>query len=295
VSRAITCVSSGHTFLEGPRWHEGRLWCSDLYSHRVLSMAEDGADLRVEAQLNDQPSGLGWLPDGRLLVVSMTGHKLLRREPDGALVTHAEFGAHVRGWANDMVVDERGRAFVGHTGFAVFAGEPLAPATLLRVDPDGTVVVAAEDMWFPNGCVFLPDGTLLVAETVGNRITAFDVADDGSLSRRRAWAAFGKPTDGTESSFFSALAAMNVAPDGCALDAEDALWIADCRNDRVVRVRAGGEIVDEVSMGVTTLACALGGRDGRTLFVCTTPTPGVNKAELMAVRVDVPASAFQLA
>ncbi|MCD4536602.1 SMP-30/gluconolactonase/LRE family protein [Nocardioides sp. cx-169] len=293
MSRTITTISSGHTILEGPRWHEGRLWCSDLYANRVLSMAENGTDQRIEAELGDHPSGLGWLPDGRLLIVSMTEHKLLRREPDGEIVTHADLGDFVQGYANDMVVDARGRAFVGNSGFAVFADEPFVPGSVVRVDPDGRVEVAAEDMWFPNGSVFLPDGTLLVGETVGNRITAFDVADDGSLAERRAWATFGDPPEPTERSFGNAMSFMGVAADGCALDADQALWIADCGGNRVVRVRAGGEILEEVSMGATTLACALGGDDGRTLFVCTVPSS--NNAELVTVRVDVPASPHQTA
>jgi sugar lactone lactonase YvrE len=172
---APTVVLEKYSFLESPRWWEDRIWVSDFYTHRVLSAREDGSDVRVEAQVPGQPSGLGRLPDGRLLVVSMRDHRVLRREPSGELVTHADLSDHATGLLNDMVVDESGRAYVGNFGFDLMSGAPVRTASLVRVDPDGSVTVAATDLSFPNGAAFV-DGELVVAETLGNRISGFPVA-----------------------------------------------------------------------------------------------------------------------
>ncbi|GAA3798190.1 MULTISPECIES: SMP-30/gluconolactonase/LRE family protein [Amycolatopsis] len=285
-------VLSGFSYLECPRWHEDRIWFADFYTHLVQSSLEDGSDLRVEAEVPGQPSGLGWLPDGRLLVVSMRDARLLRREPDGTLVTHADLSAHVTGHPNDMVVDAQGRAYVGNFGFDLMNGAPVAPANLLRVDPDGSVTVVAEDLWFPNGSVITDDGVLLVDETFGNRVTAFDIAADGSLTNRRVWAEFGEPL--TEREFEKALPQLAVAPDGCCLDAEGALWVADGIGGRLLRVREGGEIADEIRPGTGVFACMLGGADGRTLFACAAPDfneharKDAREASLLAFRVEVP-------
>ncbi len=292
MSREIITVVSDLSYAECPRWHDDRIWFVDFYTYRVLSAAEDGSDLRVEAEVPEQPSGLGWLPDGRLLVVSMRDARLLRREPDGTLVTHADLSAHVSGHPNDMVVDRDGRAFVGNFGFDLMNGAPVAPANLVRVDPDGTVTTVADDMWFANGSVITDDGVLLVDETFGNRITAFDLGQDGSLGNRRVWARFGElPAD---RDLEKALGQLVVAPDGCCLDAEGALWIADALAGRLVRVREGGEIVDEIPVGSGVYACMLGGVDGRTLFACAAPDfneharKAAREARLVSVRVDVP-------
>ena len=290
--REISTILDGLSYLECPRWHEGRIWVSDFYTHQVLSAREDGSDLRVEAEVPGQPSGLGWLPDGRLLVVSQHDDRLLRREPDGSLVTHADLSAHVTGEPNDMVVDEQGRAFVGNFGFDLMAGAPVAPAVLLRVDPDGLVTQVADDMWFPNGSVITDDGVLLVDETFGNRITAFDIGADGALGNRRVWASFGAlPTD---RDLQAALGQLVVAPDGCGLDAEGALWVADALAGRVLRIRRGGEILEELPVGTGVFACMLGGDDGRTLFLCTAPDfdraarRAAREAQLCSCRVEVP-------
>jgi sugar lactone lactonase YvrE len=294
MSRDIATVIGGFTFLEGPRWHQGRLWLSDMYTHQVVSVTEHGDDPRVEAEVPGQPSGLGWLPDGRLLIVSMRDRRLLRREADGALVTQADLSDKVGGHLNDMVVDDRGRTFVGNFGFDLMSGAPVTPTNLLRVDPDGTVTEVAQDLWFPNGSVITADGTLLVDETFGNRITAFDIADDGMLTGRREWAKFGGLP--TETDVAKALGQVSAAPDGCTLDAEGALWVADAMAGRVIRVREGGEIVDEVALGTGVFACALGGDDGRTLFVCTAPDfdeearKNAREAAVAAIRVNVPAA-----
>lgn len=285
-------VAQGFHFLEAPRWRGGRLWCSDFYGHRVYSMAQDGSDLRVEAHVPGQPSGLGWLPDGRLLVVSMRDRKVLRREPDGTLTTHADLAEHATGHANDMVVDSHGRAYVGNFGFDLMAGDPLAPSGLHRVDPDGGVTLVADDLWFPNGSVITGDQVLLVVETFGNRVTAFDLTGGGELTNRRVWAEFGPlPTDRAVE---PALAQLRVAGDGACLDTSGGLWIADATGDRLVRVTEGGTITDEIRPGTPVYACALGGADGTTLFACAAPDfhadarTAAREARMLAGRVTIP-------
>lgn len=292
MNRPVDPIVTGMSFVECPRWHEQRIWFSDFYTFRVYSAAEDGSDLRTEAEVPHQPSGLGWLPDGRLLVISMRDARLLRREHDGSLVPHADLAGHVRGHPNDMVVDSQGRAFIGEFGFDLMAGAPLEPACLLRVDPDGTVGKVAEDMWFPNGSVITDDGVLLVCETFGNRVTAFDITPDGELTHRRTWARFGELS--TDRELEKALAQAVVGADGCCLDAEGALWIADAVGGRVLRVRPGGEIDEEIQPGTGTFACMLGGADGRTLFLCTAPDfheehrKKARESRLLATRVTTP-------
>jgi sugar lactone lactonase YvrE len=287
-------VVSGFGFLEAPRWHQDRIWFSDFYTYRVLSAREDGSDLRTEAEVPQQPAGLGWLPDGRLLVVSMIDRKVLRREADGTLVTHADLGAHATGHANDMVVDAAGRAYVGNFGFDLMSGAPLETTSLHRVDPDGTVTQVATDLWFPNGSVITPDGVLIVNETFGNRCTAFDLTPDGRLVNRRAWAEFGPLA--ADRTLDTVLACATVAADGGCLDAEGGWWIADALGSRLIRVSEGGQITDELHPGTPVYACALGGADGRTLYACAAPDfdakarIAAQEASLIAYRVPVPAA-----
>ena len=292
MSHEINVVLTDMNYLECPRWHEDRIWVADFYRHEVLSATEDGKDLRVEAEVPQQPSGLGWLPDGRLLVVSMRDSKLLRREADGKLVVHADLADHVSAHPNDMVVDAQGRAYVGNFGFDLMSGADVSPTGLLRVDPDGSITRVAEELWFPNGSVITDDGVLMVDETFGNRVSAFDIAPDGSLANRRDWAAFGPLPAGP--GLTDVLGSIAVAPDGCGLDAEGAMWIADALNGRAIRVREGGEIVDEVSPGTGVFACGLGGADGRTLFICAAPDfdeharAAARAGQLLSTRVEVP-------
>jgi sugar lactone lactonase YvrE len=284
-----TTVIDGFGFLEAPRWRDGRIWVSDFYKHRVLSAREDGSDLRVEAEVPEQPAGLGWLPDGRLLVVSMRDRRVLRREPDGTLVTHADLSGHAAGHLNDMVVDADGTAYTGNFGFDLMGGAPLQPTALHRVDPDGTVTEVANDLWFPNGMVITPQRVLLVNETFGNRVTAFDLTGDGRLTNRRVWARFGPLP--TERDVEKALGQLSVAPDGCCLDAAGALWIADAAGDRLLRVTEGGAVTEEVRPGTPVYACALGGADGSTLFACAAPDfheharKAASEARLLAIPV----------
>jgi len=257
-------LTDGLFFGEGPRWHRERLWFSDFYDRAVKSVDGNGA-VRTELEIDDQPSGLGWLPDGRMLVVSMHRRQVLRVDPDGVKV-HADLAGVAAYHANDMVVDRRGHAFVGNFGFAL--DEALAargaegviaehPTTsLARVDPDGRVHVAAADMHFPNGSVVTPDGgTLIIAETLALRLTAFDIGPDGSLSNRRVWAEVGMR-----------------APDGICLDAGGNVWIANAISPECVLVAPGGRVVASVETHQPCFACMLGGAERRTLFMMTAPS-----------------------
>jgi sugar lactone lactonase YvrE len=289
----LRTIVEGLSYLECPRWHRGCLLVSDFYNHRVVAITLDGA-LATVAKVEHQPSGIGWLPDGSMLVVSMKDRRVLRLEGNGKLVEHADLSGLASWHCNDMVVDSHGRAWVGNFGFDLMGGADPGPAELIRVDPDGTATVAAEDMRFPNGMVITPDGrTLIVAETIAQRLTAFDIEPDGSLANRRPWALLGELPTATD--FGGLLAEIKTAPDGICLDAEGCVWFADALGNRVVRVREGGEIVDEVSTGdLGVFACMLGGDDGRTLFLCAAPTfveaiaSADHQARLLATTVDVP-------
>lgn len=295
VERQLQLLADGGHFFEGPRWRDGRWWVSDFYRHEVLAIAPSGATETV-ASVPGQPSGLGWTPDGAMLVVSMLDHRLLRQErPGGPLDEVADLTPWCGGHLNDMVVDARGRAWVGDFGFDLMGGGDAALTSLKRVDPDGTVTVAAEDLYFPNGSVITPDGgTLIVGETVGCRYSAFTIGDDGSLSDRWVWAELAPtPTLGT---FAEVLPQVTVAPDGCCLDAEGCIWAADAIGARLIRVAEGGAIVDQIAApsGLGAFACMLGGDDGRTLLVCCAPDffaharAAAREAVLFTTTVDVP-------
>lgn len=281
--RKLETLVGGGAFFECPRWHDGRLWVSDYWRYQVLAIAPDGTTETI-AQVPGSPSGLGWLPDGTLLVVSMQDRKLLRVD-NGATVVHADLSAHSGPQSNDMVVDAAGRAYVSTIDFLAFADMPAT--NLVRVDPDGSVSVAADGLLFPNGSVITPDGsTLVVAESWGQRLTAFDLEPDGSLANRREWAGFTAPqAAGTPGQ----PARWSCAPDGITLDAEGAVWVADAANKRAVRVREGGELLEEIRAGdLDIIACTLGGEDGRTLFLCATPDfrlPPEEAARLRAARI----------
>ena len=214
---------------------------------------------------------IGFLPDGRLLIASMRDRKVFRREHDGAIVEHADLSKHAAGYLNVMLVDDKGRAWVGNFGFDLFGGEPVRSTSLIHVAPDGTPDLAAHDLAFPNGTVLTPDGrTLIIAETMANRLTAFNLSN-GTLGGRRTWAAFGDAPATTDVGKILEEAA--VMPDGICLDAEGAVWVADVPHRRVIRVTEGGAIVQEIeTSGLLAFACMLGGDDGRTLFVCAAPT-----------------------
>ncbi|MCZ4618403.1 SMP-30/gluconolactonase/LRE family protein [Rhodococcus qingshengii] len=291
--RQLTEIAAGFTYTEGPRWHEGRLWFVDFYTHSVNVVDADGSVERV-CTVENQPSGLGWLPDGRMLVVSMKDRKVLRREPDGSLVEHADISEHCRGYANDMVVAANGQAYVGEFGFDLMGGADHENGVIVLVDTDGTSRVAADGLSFPNGMCISPDGkTLYVNELFGNRVTQFEIASDGTLGARKDFASFGDLGD--EPNVEKRLAACTIAPDGQALDAEGAVWIADCVNQRAVRLGEGGAVLDEVSTApLGVFAVALGGDDGRTLFLSVAPDfdeakrSAAREAKVLSTTVDVP-------
>ncbi len=273
----LQTLITGLDFGEGPRWHDGRLWYSDFYQHRVSAVTVDG-ERETILELDDHPSGLGWLPDGRMLVVSMQAKKVMRVERDGAVVEHGDLSHIATGRCNDMVVSSDGNAYVGNFGFEIWARGTPQNAVLALVRPDGTVETAADDMEFPNGSVITPDGgTLIVGESFGRRYTAFDIRPDGMLENRRVWAQF-----------------TDIAPDGCTLDAEGAIWVANAFGTDVARVREGGEITDRVDVGQGTYACALGGEDGCTLFIVSADSANENEIAgkatgvIRMMRVDVP-------
>jgi sugar lactone lactonase YvrE len=290
-NRNLETLVGGGAFFECPRWHQGRLWVSDYWRYQVLAIAPEGTTETV-AEVPGAPSGLGWLPDGTLLVVSMLDRKLLRVQ-DGATMVHADLSAHSGPQSNDMVVDAAGRAYVSTIDFEGFA--TMATTNLVRVDPDGSVSVAADNLLFPNGSVITPDGaTLIVAESWGQRLTAFDLKADGSLANRREWAGFAQPQAPAGP---GQPAQWGCAPDGITLDAERAIWVADAANKRAIRVREGGEILEEIGAGdLDVIACALGGDDGRTLFLCVTPdfrlppqaAARTRPARILTCRVDIP-------
>jgi sugar lactone lactonase YvrE len=276
----LTTLLAGFPFLEAPRWRDGKLWFSDLYDHRVLAM-DAGGQTAVICAVPNQPSGLGWLPDGRLLVVSMTDRRVLRLDPSG-LVEHADLSHLATFHCNDMVVDAQGRAYVGNFGSDLAAGGMPKPAALILVTPDGRSRVVAEDLLFPNGCAITPDGgTLIVGESFGARMTAFDIEPDGSLSKRRVWAQL-----------------QAAIPDGCCLDAEGALWVASPPTREVLRVREGGETTHRIACDQMAIACALGGDDRRTLYVLTAPSvdgrecSAQRSARVEMLAVDVPGAGW---
>ncbi len=267
--RTATTLKDGLDFGEGPRWHDGRLWFSDFYRQAVFTLDADGAETKV-VDVPTQPSGLGWLPDGRLLISSMHDHRVLRREEDGSLSVHADLSELADFHLNDLITDAQGRAYVGNFGYdlhadmaqrevpAILADESAGATRLARVDPDGSVHVAAEEVRFPNGMALLDEGrTLVLAETLRLQLTAFDVAEDGSLSNRRAWAS---------------TAPQMVAPDGICADPQGGIWVAAALGNAVVRYAEGGEVTGEVETSQIAYACALGGSEGRTLYAMTAPS-----------------------
>jgi sugar lactone lactonase YvrE len=275
---------SGLFFGECPRWHDGRLWYSDFFDHAVLSVSSDG-ERRVEVDFDGEPAGLGWLPDGRLLINSRLDRVILRREPDGSLVHHGDLTPWATWHANDMVVASNGQAYAGNFGFdldGLYDGtvdaSVVGPASLVRVDPDGSSCEAAADIAFPNGTVITEDGrTLIIAESAAAKLTAFDRADDGTLGNRREWAALG-----------------SVAPDGICLCEDGTIWVSNAYAPECVRVAEGGEVHQRVVTSMNCYACMLGDDDRRTLYMITAPVSHASvaraerKGAIEKVRTTVP-------
>jgi sugar lactone lactonase YvrE len=253
-------LMTGITFGESPRWHDGRLWFADWGAQELIAVDLEGRS-EVVVRVPSFPFCVDWLPDGRLLIVSARDRLLLRREPDGSLATHADLsGLSYYPW-NEIVVDGRGTAYVNNIGFDFPCGE-FAPGAVALLAPDGSVRRVADGVAFPNGMAVTPDNsTLIVAESYANKLTAFDIVEDGGLSNRRVWADLG---DGV--------------PDGLCLDAEGAVWYADVPNKRCVRVREGGEVLQTIDLDRGCFACMLGGPDGKTLFLVTQEWRGMESA-----------------
>ncbi|HMG34967.1 MAG TPA: SMP-30/gluconolactonase/LRE family protein [Blastocatellia bacterium] len=254
----LNVLMAGLAMGESPRWHDGRLWFSDWGAQEIIAVDVDGnSEVIVRAQFG-LPFSIDWLPDGRLLIISGRESLLRRREPDGSLVTHADLsGLSDKGW-NEIVVDGRGSVYING-----------GPGIIALVRPDRTVQQVADGIAFPNGMAVTPDNkTLIIAESHGKRLTAFDIADDGSLSHRRVWADLGAGV-----------------PDGICLDAEAAVWYADVPNKRCVRVREGGEVLQSVNVDRGCFACMLGGPENKTLFIVATEWRGMDKiAEVAQAR-----------
>lgn len=266
----------GLSYPEAPRWRNGKLWFSDFYLQRVMTLDLNG-NAEIVVAMDGRPSGLGWTRKGELLVVSMLDRHLLRLE-DGHFSTMADLSAFATGPLNDMVVDTHGRAYVGNFGFDPHRGEQRRNACLARVDPDGSICRAADELVFPNGMVITPDAkTLIVAESTAFRLTAFDISADGALSNRHIFAELDK-----------------VCPDGICLDAEGAIWVANCRGNTMVRVFEGGRVERTIHTGERmSSACMLGGADRQTLFMLTNTGSGVGMAQkrdgrIEILKVDVP-------
>lgn len=241
-------LMSGLILVESPRWHKDRLWFADWMAQELIAVDLEGTS-EVILQAPSMPLSIDWLPDGRLLLLSGGEGLLLRQEPDGSLVTHADLTSFSDKPWNEIVVDGRGNAYLNSIGFDFPEGE-FAPGLLALVAPDGSARQVADDVAFPNGMVVTPDNaTLILAESYGNQLTAFDIAADGSLSNRRVWAA------------------LDGFPDGICLDAEGAVWYGDVPNQRCVRVAEGGEVLQTIELDRGCFACMLGGVDGKTLFM----------------------------
>ncbi|UCC17587.1 MAG: SMP-30/gluconolactonase/LRE family protein [Dehalococcoidales bacterium] len=277
----------GLTFPEGPRWHDNRLWFSDINDHKIIAVDMDGG-AEIVVEVPEKSSGLGWLPDGRLLLVSVDDNKLKRLDSDG-LTEIADLNPLGASYSNDMVVDSYGRAYIGYTGYD-FGTQSFVYASIIMVTPEGDAKVVATNMALPNGTVVTPDGhTLIVAETMDSCLTAFDIQPDGALTNRRIWAQLSegpvpKPTTLTE---LIELGQTYVLPDGICLDAEGAIWVANPFGREVIRVIEGGQVTDRVRLSAVVTACMLGGSERRTLFI-TIPRGADTEGRIEMVEVEVP-------
>ena len=258
----------GLKFPEGPRWHDNKLWFSDMNARKVMTVDLKG-NAETIIEMEDSPSGLGWLPDGTLLIVSMEDQRLLRLTPDG-IKEVADLSSLATDRCNDMVVDKKGRAYVGNFGFN-YQNERFKPAEIILVTPEGDAQIVADKLAFPNGTVITPDDkTLIVAETFASKLTAFDILDDGLLEGRRVWANL-----------------KSLTPDGICLDAEGGIWVASPGRGKVFRVLEGGEVTHEVKVSTQAYACMLGGLDRCSLFVATSTADQI-EGRIEIVRVEIP-------
>jgi sugar lactone lactonase YvrE len=258
----IETVLEGRVFGESARWHNGRLWFSDWGTQEIIAMQPGGkSEVMVRLPFKAFPFCFDWLPDGRLLIASASAQPLLRKETDGALVPHADLsGFPAYGW-NEIVVDGRGNAYINGSDFDLMGGGKFRPGIIVMVTPDGIVRQVADGIAFPNGMAVTPNNaTLILAESYGKKLTAFDIAPDGSLSHRRTWADLG---DGV--------------PDGICLDDRDDIWYGDVPNKRCVLVREGGEVLRSIQLDRGCFSCVLGGENKQTLFMIATEWRGTGK------------------
>ena len=285
MTRKLQTLMDGLTFGEGPRWHEDKFYFSDFYSHKVYTLDLKG-NHEVIVEVPNQPSGLGWMPDGTMLIVSMKDRKLLSFR-DKTLEERADLSGLAGFHCNDMVVDSKGNAYIGNFGFNTYEGEEVKSTNLILVRPGEEPCIAADNILFPNGTVITEDEkTLVVGETYAAKLTAFDINEDASLSNRRVWADLTQSIDDG-----------NVpVPDGMCLDAEGAIWVASPSTADVIRVKEGGEILERIPVETNAYACMLGGKDRKTLFICTSNASGVDpdsalrekSGKIEIVEVEVP-------
>ena len=274
-------LMTGIAFGESPRWHDGRLWFCDWGAQELIAVDLEGKG-EVIVRVPSFPFCIDWLRDGRLLIVSASDRRLLRREPDGSIATHADLSRLSKNPWNDIVVDGRGNTYVDNIGFD-FPGGEFAPGILALVTPDGSARQVADGVAFPNGIVVTPDNaTLILAESYANRLTAFDIAADGTLSNRRLWADLDRGV-----------------PDGICIDAENAVWYADVPNMRCVRVREGGEVLQTIDLDRGCFACMLGGSDRKTLFIVAREWRGPTSmaapkrtGQVLTVKVSTPGAGW---
>lgn len=256
-------------FAEGPRWRDGKLWFSDMHDHCVCTVTPNGEKNTVVTLPDDEPSGLGWLPNGDLLIVSMKKRQLLRFDGQ-TLSVHADLSKLAKSRCNDMVVDNQGRAYVGNFGFDLHAREEPCTTSLIRVDADGSAHVVDEDMFFPNGSVISDDGkTLIVAETFAGALTAFNIDRAGDLSSKRTWAALPE----------------GVVPDGICLDAAGGIWSASPTSNECVRQLEGGEVTHRIDLGRGAFACMIGD-DNLYILTASSSDPAICRANRDA-RIEI--------
>ena len=271
MEREKSPICDGFAFIEGPRWYKDALWFSDMHGEAVFRVVPGSAPERVVA-VPQRPSGLGWLPNGDLLIASMLDRQVLRWTGSDALLPYADLSTIAERRINDMLVDSQGRAWVGNFGFDLSSGESVMPGTLARVDSDGSVHAAADDLLFANGMTLLSKGSILVvAETFKGCLTAFDISSESALINRRTWAALPE----------------GAVPDGICADAEGAIWAASPTTGSVLRLGEGGAVLDSIETGRQAIACALGGPEGDTLFVSSAvATERQACLEALTARID---------
>ena len=297
-------LTGGLYFGEGPRWHENKLWFSDFYSHKVMTLDENNS-LEAVCEVPSQPSGLGWLPNGDLLIVSMLDRKILKFS-EGSISVHADLSEYVAHKCNDMVVGRDGTAYVGNFGMGD-AGESLNSTHLMIVKSDGTVLKGPDNLLFPNGTVITEDGkNLIIAETLGAKLTSFDIEDNGELTNRKLWARTSPLFSLLIIKFLSSLGfdlskvdfskySKNLhVPDGICLDEKNGIWIASPTTKAVVRIEKGGNITDKINTPKGAFACMLGGKERKTLYVIISNSSDPEEAqaspegEIHSIEVEIP-------